>query len=260
MATKNQVQERYLPQDDPNKLPSVFVGGSVPDYVKAGSSRGNENVASEDIAIPRLEIVQALSPIRKDNPLAVEGMLFNSVTGEVYGTEVYIVPVTYAKQFLIWKDRKKGGGFRGAWPTMDAAKNHILELDAKGLDRADDLQVAETPTHLCLMVRDVSTNPKLEQIAIAMPRSKMKVNRKWNAAIEIAGGDRFARAYKLGVTTEKNAAGEEYFNFTMQPVGYVPEPIYRQAEALYERVARAGMNIAHESVAGEEAPTGDSSI
>ena len=55
----------------------------VPDYIKMDSARGSEEVRSADMVLPRLEIVQALSPIKEVNEDAKEGYLFNSVTQEV---------------------------------------------------------------------------------------------------------------------------------------------------------------------------------
>lgn len=62
---------------------------AVPDYIKQDSSRGNENVSSEDLQLPRLDVLQALSPQinkKKENYIdgAEVGMLFNTLTGELY--------------------------------------------------------------------------------------------------------------------------------------------------------------------------------
>lgn len=35
---------------------------AVPDYIKTGTGRGNEAVEMADVVIPRIEVVQALSP------------------------------------------------------------------------------------------------------------------------------------------------------------------------------------------------------
>jgi hypothetical protein len=226
-----------------------------PDYINRSGNRGSESVAHEDVAIPRLEIVQALSPIRKNNPNATEGMLYNSVTGEVYGNEVYIVPVSYTKQYLVWKDRKKGGGFRGAFSSDAEAKQRLSEVGTGG-ENVEDYMVIETPTHLCMMLRSAGTAPIVEQIAIAMPRTKMKVNRKWNAMIQIAGGDRFSRVYKVGSIEETNATNQSYFNFEVTPYTWTPEPVYRRAEDMWQRVTRGGVVVNHESVANEEVAGG----
>ena len=56
---------------------------------KGQESRGSEDVTANDVIIPRLDIIQGLSP-QKDKTHAKyikgaeEGVIFNSVTGELY--------------------------------------------------------------------------------------------------------------------------------------------------------------------------------
>jgi hypothetical protein len=42
----------------------------LPSYINPSIARGNEEVKSSDIVLPRLEIVQALSPIKETNDAA----------------------------------------------------------------------------------------------------------------------------------------------------------------------------------------------
>ena len=94
----------------------VVVSNDLPEWLQGkGDARGAENVTTDDMIIPRIELVQALSPARKKSDAAYiegaeEGMLYNNVTRELYGEAVTVVPIYYTKQFLVWKDRKSGGG------------------------------------------------------------------------------------------------------------------------------------------------------
>lgn len=254
MSKQQQAKQEVATQEQAGAL--IGLDGPLPEHLRQSSGRGNEAVSTEDIAIPRLELVQSLSPIRKDDPEAREGMLFNSVTNGIYGTEALVVPVMYAKQYLIWKDRKKGGGFRGAFKTMAEANEALARVAMEDGSRQEDYQIVETPTHLCLLLRQ---DGRTEQIAMAMPRSKMKVNKKWNAAIQLAGGDRFSRVYRVRSVEEKNAAGEAYYNFSIQPVAYVSQAVYREAEKLWSQVSERGMTVNHESAA-EGDPAADTEI
>ena len=76
-----------------------LVTNEIPDFMKQGN-RGAENVGTDDMIIPRIELIQALSPVRKKSDPAYiegaeEGMLYNNVTRTLYGTEVTVVPVYY---------------------------------------------------------------------------------------------------------------------------------------------------------------------
>lgn len=67
----------------------------APDYLKKGDNRGLEGTKQSDLNIPRLALAQALSPQVTDGdpnriPDLKVGDLFNSVTGQIYGREVFV--------------------------------------------------------------------------------------------------------------------------------------------------------------------------
>jgi hypothetical protein len=245
----------------------VLEGGAIvddrPAFLKE-SKRGSENVTHKDMVIPRLEVCQALSPARKKDHAdyiegAEEGMLYNSVTRELYGTDVKVVPCFYLKEWLIWKDRKKGGGFRGAYPTEAEAKTAIHDLKDKDgkPENADEFAALDTAQHFCLLLTETG---KVQQIVISMSKSKMKVSRKWNSLISLSDDDSFAKAYRVEAISETNANNEDYFNIKIMPAGYVNEKIYTAGEALYELLKaggasadRTGLDVDDEAIHGKSA-------
>lgn len=217
----------------------VMVQDDVPDYIK-NEQRGSENVGQEDVIIPRLEIVQALSPAMKEGdpgyiPEARAGMLMNSVTKQLYGKEVVVIPVIYMKQHLVWKARKDKqgkaleGGFFGAYNSEQEARERA---EAEG-GEAGNIEVIDTPQHLCLLIDP--NRGTTEEVMISMPRTKAKISRQWNSMIRLAGGDRFSRAYKVSTALEKKAQGD-YYNFAIAQLGFPNKALYLQAEALYNQV------------------------
>jgi len=204
--------------------------------------RGAENVTTDDMIIPRIELVQALSPARKKTDAAYiegaeEGMLYNNVTRELYGEGVSVVPVYYTKQFLVWKDRKSGGGgsngFRGAFASEALARDAITQLAEEGLE------VSDTAQHFVL----VKCGDAWQEAVISMAKSKMKVSKRWNSLIRMTNTDSFSRAYKLSAVTETNARNESYFNFGITPLGFVPKDVYDRAEKLYETIRAGGVKV-----------------
>lgn len=220
----------------------MMVADEVPDFLKnQETARGSENVGAEDLVIPRLELVQDLSPCRKkQDPNYIEGceegMLYNNVTRQLYGTEALVIPVYFKKEFLIWKDRNAGGGFRGAFNTELEAKMALNELDD-----GDDCEVVDTAQHFCLLIQPEAG--KVEEIVISMSRSKMKVSRKWNSLIRMNGGDSFGRVYRVGTVTEKNDRNQDYYNMVISPAGFPTKELYERAEKLYEAIAAGAVQI-----------------
>jgi len=62
---------------------------------------GMENVRAEHLQIPRLQVAQPLSPqMIRSKPEYIEGLMvgqfFNSVTREIYGDDVVVIPIKYS--------------------------------------------------------------------------------------------------------------------------------------------------------------------
>jgi len=221
-----------------------LVTNEIPDFLKQGN-RGAENVGTDDVIIPRIELIQALSPVRKKSDPAYidgaeEGMLYNNVTRALYGTEVTVVPVYYTKQFLVWKDRKAGGGgsngFRGAFATKELADRAIAELAEEALE------VSDTAQHFVL----VRNGDDWQEAVISMAKSKIKVSKRWNSLMRLTNTDSFSRAYKLSATTETNARNESYFNFNVAALGFVNKELYERAEKLYETIRSGGVKVSND--------------
>ena len=221
-----------------------LVTNEIPDFMKQGN-RGAENVGTDDMIIPRIELIQALSPVRKKSDPAYiegaeEGMLYNNVTRTLYGTEVTVVPVYYTKQFFVWKDRKAGGGgsngFRGAFASKELADRAIAELAEEALE------VSDTAQHFVL----VRNGDDWQEAVISMAKSKVKVSKRWNSLMRLSNTDSFSRAYKLSATTETNARNESYFNFNVAALGFVNKELYERAEKLYETIRSGNVKVSND--------------
>lgn len=227
----------------------------VPDFLKnQTTARGSENVGADDLVIPRLELVQDLSPCRKkQDPNYIdgieEGMLYNNVTRQNYGMETLVIPVFFRKEWLIWKNRDAGGGFRGAFNIETEAKIAMAELDD-----GDECEVVDTAQHFCLLIQP--ENGKVEEIVVSMNKSKMKVSRKWNSLIRMNGGDSFSRIYRIGTVSEKNNKNQDYYNFVVSPAGFPSKELYDRAEKLYDAIASGTVQIDRKVDTGSEAAAG----
>jgi hypothetical protein len=188
-----------------------------------------------------LEIVQDLSPCRKKNdqsyiPGAEGGMLYNNVTRQLYGPEVLILPVHFKKEYLVWKDRAKGGGFRGAFAALTEAEEAVSRLED-----GPDCEVIDTAQHFCLIV--TPETGKTEEIVISMSKSKAKVSRKLNSLVRMAGGDSFSRVYRLTSVSEKNNKNQDFYNLSVSPAGFPTKALFDKAVRLYEGISSGTIQI-----------------
>lgn len=242
-------------------------GEVVPDYLRGqeGSIRGSENVEMQDLVIPRIELVQALSKCLIEGgaeyiPEAAPGMFYNSVTRQLYGKTVLICPVFFKKQYLCWKDLKKGGGFGGAFDSMQEAQERIGQEDD-----AEHWEPVETAQQIVLVL-DQETGETSEAV-LSCARTKLKVSRQLNSLIRMNGFDRFSRLYELFGVDETNNNNQMYKNVAFKYVAFAPVEVYKAAEALYNGIAsgQRAVKIDDEYIDADTyvdgasgAPTGDS--
>lgn len=227
-------------------------GGMVtqerPAYLDPQSRRGSEDVGMDDITLPRIEVLQALSPqIKKSDPKYIEGaeqgVIFNTVSGELYGEAIIFIPIVFRKEWIIWQTRNAGGGFVSTHP------NELEAMQAyDALENPDDHEVNLHAVNFVYVIRD---NGDLEEAVFSWSRSKLKVSRKLNALVQMNPGDRFSKAYRLKAIEEKGKKGE-YFSYDIKPLGYVSEDVYRRAEKLFNAIKAGERTVAYGVNEGEE--------
>lgn len=219
-----------------------------PDWMRNdGPARGSEEVGINDLTIPRLSIIQDLSPQRKKNNAeyiegAEEGMLFNTVTNTLYGRSVNFVPVYFRLEWVIWRHRDAGGGFMGAFKTEEEAVEAFSGLPEAGQTTKKGepvLSIQDTAQHFGLLL-DEELGP--HEIVVSMSKSQLKPSRQFNSMIRLAGGDRFERVYTLSAVEVEGAQGT-YYNWKINQLGYVDKETYSRAEALYDAVSSGKRDV-----------------
>lgn len=207
--------------------------------------RGNENIGVDDITIPRLGLVQDLSPERKaSKPEYIDGadtgMLFNTASRELYGESVNFVPVYFRKEWCIWKAQDAGGGFMGAFDSEDSAREEWDEQGyegqtfMKGNVELPTYEIVDTHQQFGLILHE---DKAPEEVVISCSKSKMKPSRNLNTVIKMRGGDRFSTVFRIGAVEDTNKNDQDFQNLTFSPLGWVSEEVYRAAEKMYDSIA-----------------------
>jgi hypothetical protein len=213
---------------------------AVPSFIAAqavaGTGAGNENVTSKDMQIPRLALLQDLSPEVSERkpefiPGAKPGMLLNKMTGQLFD-QLFVINLHYSHGYTVWKKRKLGGGMFGTFATEAEA---VEALEEKKLE-LDSYDIMESPAHFVLILDDEG-KPVMPAI-IDFPSTKNRVSRSWNSLIATQGEqyDRFSWVWMLGSKVECNDQGQEYFNYKVDFLGAAPAELYAEAKKVYESV------------------------
>lgn len=187
---------------------------------------GNEDVGG-DIALPKIALLQAMSPQLENVEGAKAGMLHNSVSDELYDN-LFLVNLYYTRGYSVFKKRNLGGGFEGNFDTRDDAAAKVAELGNEA-----DYDISVTAKHFCLIL-DPTTGEPTQPCVIYMSATKLRVSDSWNSEIQLRGRDnaRFSSVWKMGSTKVTNAKGT-FYNFDIDFVGWTPPEAYSQAKETY---------------------------
>jgi len=105
-AKKNEIAK----VDDAKKELAIASGSQLPAFMQEDSGKGLENMRAEDMATPRLILMQALSKeLLKNNALSA-GDFFHSATEEIFSEPLLVTPIYYDRRYLLWNPRDSGGG------------------------------------------------------------------------------------------------------------------------------------------------------
>src|SRR3990172_165794 len=186
-------------------------------YEDAGS---NEKLDRNDLAIPRLVVLQALSPqVQKRDAAYVEGAetgcILNTANNAIYDGEkgLFVVPVAYRRTYMEWKPRKDGGGLVKDHGLNQAIVAQAFKNPEKGglkLPNGNDL--VETGEHYVMIISGEIFSPAI----ISMSSTQLPVNKRWNtlvSQITLVGPQgqfnppRFYQSYKLTTAPKQNEKG-----------------------------------------------------
>jgi hypothetical protein len=79
---------------------------------EADAHDGMENITSDDVALPFLKVLAQLSPELETIDGAKAGMIYNTVTGDLYDGQkgIMVVPCHYERKYIEWHPRGSGNG------------------------------------------------------------------------------------------------------------------------------------------------------
>ena len=176
-----------------------------------GHDAAGDDMSAEDIAIPRLTILQALSPqCQKREATYIDGaepgMIYDTVSGDMWNGEegVVIIPVYFRHTHIEWITRDKGGGFVRDWGLVEGKVQEATTVrDDMGRDMLPNgNQLVNTMEYVVYRVDTEGAH----QAIISFTSSQIRKGKKLNAnAIKPLGP---------GITTPFYSRG---FRFTTLP-------------------------------------------
>ena len=226
------------------KKSSTDIANLSEDLILANAGKGLQNISNDDVTIPRLAIIQSGSPQRKKKDEKYiegsdEGMIFNTVTNELYKDSLEVIPCGYRKTYVEWVPREKGGGLVAV---------HDLKPDGSVTDpktrktMLGENQIVDTAEHFVL----VKTSEGYSPAVLTMTSSNLGVSRKWNTLlkmkrINIKGqtveAPSFLFKFKLSTVEAENDLGN-WHKYKIEELGQIEsKDIFKEAEKLADSVS-----------------------
>jgi hypothetical protein len=219
------------------------------------AGEGFQGLNKDDLAIPFLTILQSGSPQVKRSegeyiPGAAEGMLFNSVTREIYdpvADHIFIVPCAYDRYFVEWRIRENGGGFKGQH-SVDEGETLLTKAmrDDKNRDIIENgNQLNDTRTFYVMIynAEEGTASPAL----ITMTSTQIKKSKQWlmqQNLLKLRGPNgpytppMYASKWRVTTVPESNEKGS-WMGWAFTHEGYLKgpqDPVFVEAQKFAKSV------------------------
>lgn len=212
MATKEKEQQQSLAKQSPSGIQA-----SRPEYLKEREGqeiRGLDEVTAKEMVLPRLTLCQGLTPQRQRNdpkyiPGLDEGMFFNSLTRQIYGEKIDVMPLFFKLTRIFFKDINEGGGVICRAPNGNDCQlnNGGPCLHQKWGTNGEPPECTEFYNYPCLVY------PTNEPIVVSLKVTGIKAGKIWNSTMRLRGADPFAGIYTIRAIPARNKTGQTYYTY-----------------------------------------------
>ena len=217
----------------PNETALAHPKTAIDNMVADDVGLGLESMSPEDYAIPRLSILQALSPqVNKRDDAYVEGAevgaIYENVSNRVFDNEtgILMLLVSYRRAHLQWwpRDAKAGKGF-----IKDHGPDPAILSKTKRNDKGQNLmpdgsEIVPTAEYFGFLINE--EDGTYERFVISMSKTQMIKAKKLNTmasqfTVDVPGKGRqvaplFYRSYRFRTKPESNEHGN-WFGWDIEP-------------------------------------------
>ena len=226
------------------KKSSTDIANLSEDLILANAGKGLQNISNDDVTIPRLAIIQSGSPQRKKKDEKYiegsdEGMIFNTVTNELYKDSLEVIPCGYRKTYVEWVPREKGGGLVA---VHDSKPDGSVTDPKTRKTMLGENQIVDTAEHFVL----VKTSEGYSPAVLTMTSSNLGVSRKWNTLLKMkrinvkgqtVEAPSFLFKFKLSTVEAENDLGN-WHKYKIEELGQIEsKDIFKEAEKLADSVS-----------------------
>lgn len=246
------------------------------------------NIDSTDLILPRVKLLQAISPELDAFNNAKKGGFWHTIANEMIEAPLRAIPIVVRKSFVLWAPRgddrgvlarsndgrtwDKPAGTEFTVKPKGSPHSVTYKLGATVHERVDDLPALSefgssipgdpnSPPAAALTYQFLwffPDHPSLSPAIMINTRSSVKPAKDLLSKIDMRPVDHYAGAYRIGVVQENGDEGP-FFNYAYSMDGYASEEEFAHAKMLFERFGEADWRANDEGTEGDDKATAASS-
>jgi hypothetical protein len=223
---------------------------------------GFDGMNQEDFALPFLRLLTNTSPEVGEVDGAMPGMIYNSVTGQLFDGKkgILVVPCAYVRQYIEWAPRGSGSGAPIAiYPATSDVLSRTHREPGENKDYLENGNYIENTANHYIMVVDENGVPS--PALVVMKSTQLKKSRKWNSmmmSVKLPGKNglytppMYSQIYRLTTVGESNDKGK-WFGWEVERVGSVEDMnVYQAAKAFAASINSGEVKVKHQDEAAAE--------
>lgn len=246
----------------PTKNAVTTTGGQLPAYLQPGQTNsGLKGLDTSDLIIPRVKLLQKISPECDTHNEAVPGIFWLNVLDYPLGSTLDFVPISNRKRYLLmapmsgtpkgilaraddgvhWKPPAgewavswpKGPRKPVIWKTADTVRESGLgEFGTQDPDNPDSNPAATLFYEYLVYLPD---HPHLSPVLLSFARSQAKRARDLNSKIEFRKAPMQSQKLRMSITDEQHSESEKYSNVAFAANGWATEDQYNLCKTFAEK-------------------------
>lgn len=239
-------------------------GDQIPDYLRGYQKASIGNTDSTDRILPRIKLLQAISPEITDfAEFAKAGQFWHAIAQGNLGPTFEAIPIVIRKSYILWAPRSDDRGILARamdavhWEPADAtftvkpkgSANQVTyktaktvaesKLDQFGTSIPGDPNSPPAASLTYNMMWWLPKFPELSPSVIINTRSSIKPMQQLLSRIDAKPVPHFVQKYTIGSVQQKGQEGP-FFNFTYTGNGFASSEEAKVTAELYERFSKLG--------------------
>jgi hypothetical protein len=146
---------------------------------------GFEDMNADDLQLPRLKLLQTMSPELENDDALRAGSVFNSVTGDWWPSDqgVKIVPCVYHKTYVEWAPLNSGTkGPVAVHQSKEVMNNTVYGEDNKYYTNDNSGNYIEETANYFVLI--IGGKGETSQAVVSMKSSQLTPSRNWNSKMK----------------------------------------------------------------------------